>query len=118
MMASTEIGPIRVEADASEVRFRFVNPHIMTLEIPVSLEEELSTYLQLNQASVTGKRLVIDLVDLAAVSSRQLGMMLTIRKICQPFGPVELEAVSDGVRYLLNLTRMAKYFNLPEPGDR
>ena len=45
-------------------------------------------------------------------------MMLTIRKICQPFGPVELEGVSDGVRYLLNLTRMANYFKLPEAGVR
>lgn len=114
-METADIGPIRIEIDEAQVRFRFVNPKAMTLEIPISLEEETADYLAEHRAAVTGKQFVINLQDLPAVSSRQLGIMLTIRKICDPIGPVRLENVSEGVRYLLNLTRMSQYFNLSAP---
>ncbi|MBN1342656.1 MAG: STAS domain-containing protein [Phycisphaerae bacterium] len=114
-MEKTTLGPITVETDASQVRFRFTSPDRMTLEVPVSLEGELSDYVAEHREALTGKRLVIDLGSLPAVSSRQLGMMLTIRKTCQPLGEVELESVSDGVRYLLKLTRMAGYFHMVDP---
>jgi len=110
----SDIGPIRVEMHPAEVRFRFANPRTMTLEVPISLEEELARHLEAHEAAIAGKRLVIDLEDLPAVSSRQLGIMLTIRKTCQPYGTTDLASVSDGVRYLLNLTRMAQYFSPTE----
>ncbi len=112
MIETSDIGPIRIEIHPGEVRFRFANPQTMTLEVPVSLEEELAHHLAAHEAEIAGKRLVIDLEGLPAVSSRQLGIMLTIRKTCQPYGTTDLESVSDGVRYLLDLTRMAQYFSL------
>jgi anti-anti-sigma factor len=99
------------------VRFRFTSPEAMTLEIPVSLEQELSEYVDTHRGDVEQKRLIIDLQELPAVSSRQLGTMLTIRKICDPIGEVELAGVSEGVRYLLHLTKMSKYFNLSDTID-
>jgi len=117
VIETCEIGPLQVEMESSQLRFRFAAPDAITLEIPMSLEEELSSYLAEHQEHIAGRRLVIDLQDLPAISSRQLGIMLTIRKVCQPIGTVELEAVSEGVRYLLNLTKMAQYFDLSEPAS-
>lgn len=113
-METTTIGPITVETGPAAVRFRFTHPDMMTLEIPVSLEGELSAFLDQRLQDVRGKRFVIDLENLPAVSSRQLGMMLTIRKLCEPIGSLELESVSEPVRYLLKMTRMSGYFNLAE----
>jgi hypothetical protein len=118
MAHAVEIGPLAVETERSQVCFRFANPHAMTLEVPDSLEEELSAYLDHDRAGLTGKRFVIDLQDLPALNSRQLGMMLTIRKVCSPIGSVWLDHVSDGVKYLLSLTRTAGWFDLvPVPGS-
>jgi anti-anti-sigma regulatory factor len=111
-MATDDIGPVRIEIDASQVSFAFADPKAMTLEVPISLEEEITDYLAAHMADVTDKQYVIDLQNLPAVSSRQLGIMLTIRKICEPLGPVRVEGVSQGVRYLLDLTRMSQYFDL------
>jgi serine O-acetyltransferase len=71
-----------------------------------------ATGIDIHPGATIGKRFVIDLQDRPAVSSRQLGTMLTIRKTCEPFGTVELSGVSDNVSYLLRLTRIAGYFGI------
>jgi len=109
-VSATDIGPITVEITADQVRFRFADPRAMALEVPISLTEELTFFLNRRQSEIRDKRFVVDLEGLPALSSRQLGTMLTIRHACEPFGTVELEGVSGGVLYLLNLTRMAPYF--------
>ena len=113
-MGVTEIGPIQIETDASDVRFRFAEPDSMLVEIPPSLEGALSGYVDEHRGDLEGKRVVIDLADAPSVSSRHLGIMMTIQKVAQSLGPVELIRVSQGVRDLLALTRMAGYFNLSE----
>jgi len=110
-----QIGLLTIEVTPSQVVFRFANPHAMMLEIPVSLEEELARFLEEHRGELEGKRFLIDLQNLPALSSRQLGMMLTVRKLCQSLGTVELEGLSGSVRHLLHMTRMARYFNLPAP---
>jgi anti-anti-sigma regulatory factor len=109
-----QIGPFAVEVSSTEIKFRFANPDAIMLEIPSSLEEDLSVFFERHRADAVGRRFVIDLQDLHALSSRQLGMMLTVRKVCQRLGALELERVSGNVRHLLDLTRMAGYFNLPQ----
>jgi len=113
-MGVTEIGPIQVETDVAEVRFRFADPDSMLLEVPPSLEVALSGYVDENRGDLEGKRIVIDLADVPVVSSRHLGIMMTIQKVAQTIGRVELDRVSQGVHDLLTLTKMAGYFNLPE----
>ncbi len=111
-MDSAEVGPLRIGIDDATVQFRFVDPDQLKLEVPRSLEQELRACLEQHADEISGKRFVIDLQDRPAVSSRQLGTMLTIRKTCEPFGTVELSGVSDNVSYLLRLTRIAGYFGI------
>jgi anti-anti-sigma regulatory factor len=108
-----QVGPFAVEVSPTQIRFRFADPDAITLEIPSSLEKDLLAFVERHRADAGGRRCVIDLQDLTALSSRQLGMMLAVRKVCQPLGPLDLERVSGSVRQLLDLTRMAGYFNLP-----
>ncbi len=113
-MDQTALGLLSVETDDREVRFRFSDPRTSPMEVPGSLEQEIVGYLSAHVPNLEGKRFVVDLDNLPAVSSRQLGMLLTIRKACQPYGDTELRSVSDSVKYLLHMTRMASYFGLAD----
>lgn len=113
-MTQTALGLLSVEADDREVRFRFAEPRTSPMEVPGSLEKEITEHLATNVPDLASKRFVVDLDNLPAVSSRQLGILLTIRKACQPYGNVELRSVSDSVRYLMHMTRMAGYFGLTD----
>jgi len=94
--------------------FPLRRPRLDAPGIPPSLEVALSGYVDENRGDLEGKRIVIDLADVPVVSSRHLGIMMTIQKVAQTIGRVELDRVSQGVHDLLTLTKMAGYFNLPE----
>jgi anti-anti-sigma factor len=62
---------------------------------------------------------VIDLQGLTFVSSRQLGVMLTVRKALSPDMPVSLVNVSSGLSRILAITGLERHFVVTdaEPAD-
>jgi anti-anti-sigma regulatory factor len=106
------IGPMDVSISEGEAVFRFVDADSLLLEIPPTLESDLARSLHERCAELKGKTLVFDLAGLPAVNSRQLGMVLTVRKACEAGGPFQLRGVSPGVRRVLELTRMLGFFDI------
>ena len=112
MASPTTLGPLRVDFSETQVVFRFDDPGAMTLEIPAQLEEQLRSLLSRHAEDLADKTMVVDLARLPALSSRQLGMLLTIRKVCEPYGSVTLREVGEPILVLLESTRMIKLFKV------
>lgn len=113
MAGDVALGPMRVAFTGPAVIFRFSDPGAMMLEIPGRLESAVRELLAERQSDFAGREIVVDLNNLPALTSRQLGILLMLREVCLPLGPVALRNVSPPVGYLLQLTKMRKLFQLP-----
>jgi anti-anti-sigma factor len=108
---TVQIGPVMVRVDPEAVRFHFVDTEAILLEVPPGLEAELREFARSRRGDVQGKAVRFDLQDVGFVSSRQLGVLLTIRKVLAPGGQVRLENVSPVVRNLLEVARLTRHFS-------
>jgi len=113
MDRSLEVGPLRIKITDSEIGFEFTDPMAMMLEIPPSFEEQLRDVANDRRADFEGKNIHIDLADLPAISSRQLGMILTVREVMKPFGILRLHNISNSIKHVLRLTGTERLFDLP-----
>jgi hypothetical protein len=110
-MATPEIiGPLAVTVDETEVSFRFCDPMEMALEVPPLLADELRAFLHTHPQALGSRATVFDLADVPAISSRQLGVMLTVRQIVTSQDRLAVRHASDGVRRLLTMTKMEQFF--------
>lgn len=114
MSETIEIGPIRIDVDDKTVVCRFTDPAATMFEIPASLEEQLRSRVEERHGILEGKSVHIELGNLPAISSRQLGMILTIREVMKPYGPLQLHNVSTSVKHLLKLTGTERFFDFSE----
>ncbi|GAG51723.1 unnamed protein product, partial [marine sediment metagenome] len=96
--AGFDVGCLIARIGHSEVRWRFRDPHAPSLEIAATLEEQLRHFLAERGKEAAGKRHVMDLQQLPALSSRQLGTMLTLSKVVQTAGGLSLTHVSEATR--------------------
>jgi anti-anti-sigma regulatory factor len=78
------------------------------------LERQLQQFFGDHADAIGAKRHVLDLQCLPALSSRQLGTMLTLRKALEQYGGLWLTHVSESARQLLALTRMDRFYNIIE----
>ena len=112
MSQSIEIGPLQIGVQKTEVWIQFSDPSSTFLEIPPSFDEHLREVTEERKADFEGKSMHLDLGNLPAISSRQLGMILTIRDVMKPFGRIQLHNISGSVKHLLKLTGTDRFFDL------
>ena len=114
MSQAESIGPLSVSVGSTEVRLWFADPDDSLLELPAGLEAELSEFARNCGGDLLGKSVVIDLQGVAFVSSRQLGVMLTVRKVLSSDSPVSLVNVSSGLSRILVVTGLDRYFTVTD----
>ena len=112
MSQEIEVGPLQIKVDGDDIWFQFNDPVSMMLEIPPSFEEQLRDVVDDNRASFEGKRVNMELANLPVISSRQLGMILTVREIMKPIGQLQLHNMSGSVKHLLQLTGTDRFFDI------
>jgi anti-anti-sigma regulatory factor len=112
MAGEVTLGPINMTWTGSEVVLRFVDPGAMMAEIPAHLERDLSRLAQAHASELADKPWCIDLENVPTISSRQLGILLTVRKVGETAGPITLRGLAEPVATLLEVTRMIKLFNV------
>ncbi len=112
MSVDVGLGPLHVTFTTTEVLFRLTDPGAMTLEMPAHLEQALLDLREEHAAEFSAKPVLVDLESLPAISSRQLGVLLTVRKVFEGAGLVTLRRVADPVRQLLEVTKIIKLFRL------
>lgn len=113
MSQTIEVSPLSIELGDSEIWFRFCDPSAVMLEIPPTFEEQFRDAVDDHRLDFEGKSLHMDLGKLAAISSRQLGMILTIRAVMKPFGQLQLHNLSGSVKHLLRITGTERFFDMP-----
>lgn len=106
------IDPLTITLDKNEAIFRFADPEEMVLEVPATLEHDLRSYMETHESELAKRTLVFDLASVAAISSRQLGVLLAVRHAVSGGGQLVLRGVTDRVRRLLEMTCMEQFFKL------
>ncbi len=112
MSNNIEISPLQIEIGEQELWFRFTDPASIMLEIPPAFEEQLRQVADENRKQFEGKTLHLELENLTAISSRQLGVILTIREVMKAFGQLQLHNTSESVKRLLQLTGTDRFFDV------
>lgn len=107
---AVDLGCLIACVGQSEVRWRFRDPFAPSLEVTATLEGQLQHFLRERAERTRNKQHTLDLQHLPALSSRQLGTMLTLSKVLHSWGGLHLTHVSDAVRNLLSLTRMERFY--------
>jgi anti-anti-sigma factor len=113
MAETVDLGPLKMAVGDDTAVVWLADPQAIVLEISEQYEDELQRALK--QVLDSGRAVVLDLEDLPALSSRQLGLMLTLQKVVTPRqGKLPVWNVSPGVRRVLKMTRTGHFFALPE----
>ena len=118
MSATPDSGPLVFAAEADLIRIRFRSRVELLAEIPAGYATEVTERLR-SAMNDPQQRLVVDLESVRGLSSRQLGLLLLIRKALEGrLEPVPLVGVSPGVRRLLQVTQTARFFDMDatDPG--
>ncbi len=112
MGQTLEVSPLQIEFGDTEIWFRFGDPSVSMLEIPPAFEEQLRDIVDDNRLNLEGRSVHLELGNITAISSRQLGMILTVREVMKSFGKLQLHNISGSVKHLLHLTGTARFFDL------
>jgi ABC-type transporter Mla MlaB component len=108
-----DLGPLTLAAARDRWRFTLTNPNEMTLELPPDYEQFLRKRLEPFLKSRAEPAIEMDLEDLPAISSRHLGLMLSLRKaLADRCEHLQVRGISPGVRRLLKLTRTSQFFDI------
>ncbi|HOW17854.1 MAG TPA: STAS domain-containing protein [Phycisphaerae bacterium] len=91
---------------------RFADTGAILLEIPATFERQMAGLFRRCAERLRGKRLVFDLCDVPAISSRQLGMLLVVRRISPSSGVLVLRRVSANVRRVLEKACLLDWFEI------
>ncbi len=114
MQNSVTVAPLLIdlEAEPDAVRIHVINPETGVLEVPPAFEDHLREAVESHSAQLKDKTLLLELGNIPAMSSRQLGMILTIREVMLPFGRLQLQNVSTSVKQLIHITGTDRLFDL------
>ena len=94
-------------------RVTLTSPDDVMLELPNKYEQFVGTKFAELLAGSDKPRFVMDLKDRVVISSRQLGLILAIRKaLAEQSAPLRLTGLSRGVRRLLDTTSTAQFFEI------
>lgn len=108
-----DLGPLTMAREGNHYCFTLTPTAQPVLELPPDLEQDLSARLAELLPPGANVSVVFDLQNLPAISSRQLGLMLALRKVlCERSPRLTVSGASDGVRRLLQTTRTDQFFEL------
>ena len=79
-------------------------------EPPPNQEQQIRQALQPG-GCLAGKQMVISLEGIPAVSSRQLGSLLTVYRAIGSTGKIPVRGVRPNIRELFNMTKMDQFFD-------
>ncbi|MBN2445895.1 MAG: STAS domain-containing protein [Phycisphaerae bacterium] len=104
-----DLGPLTLVRDGDHATITFAQPDATILEVPEHYEDEL--HAALDPLLADGVSFAVDLAGRRAISSRQLGLMLTLQKTVRKRQPLlTLRGVTTGVQRVLEITRTAQFF--------
>lgn len=108
-----DLGPLTLNREGDVLRFTLAAPEQMTLDLPPNYENHLEHQLAEVLAAQPQVRATMDLQDLPAISSRQLGVMLALHKALRArIGRLPVTGVSEPVRRLFEMTRTDQFFEV------
>jgi hypothetical protein len=111
MSQTIELPPFLADCSEVEVVFRFdPDSFEQGYEYPPNLEDLLRTAVSSNHELFAGRCVIIDLQNLPAISSKQLGAMLAVRKAACPTSRVPIRNLRPNVRELLLVTKLGDFF--------
>jgi ABC-type transporter Mla MlaB component len=111
MTHTFEIALLHIRVDDQTVHLQFDEKVSDSLDIPIEFEEDLREFVGQQHDLITGRAIELDLGNLPAISSRQLGLVLTVRDVMKSYATVRLANVSASVRQLLALTGTERFFD-------
>lgn len=106
-----DIPPFQTTVGPTDLVFRFDRSSFEHgYEFPPNLEALVANAVRGDVDHVSGRRVCIDLEDLPAISSKQLGAMLAVRKACRSDQKVRVLRLRPNVRELLLVTKLGDFF--------
>lgn len=115
MLETIDLGPLRLTRDTDGCCFTLAAPANLTLSIPPDYDRVILGML--NDVAPSGeiRPARMDLQNLPAISSRQLGLMLALFKALRSrHERLRLTGVHENVRKLLEMTKITQFFELDE----
>lgn len=113
MAGTLNLGPLNLHHDDRSWRFTLANPAEQLLEVPPRFEAELAERLGALSPDGTPPRVVLDLEGLPALSSRQLGVLISLHKAVRARAKrLPVVGTSAGVRHLFAVTRTGQFFEV------
>ncbi len=108
------LGPLNLHHDDRSWCFTLANPSEQLLEVPPRFEAELAERLSaLTPVGGPPPRVVLDLEGLPALSSRQLGVLISLHKAVRSRSKrLPVVGTSAGVRHLFAVTRTGQFFEV------
>lgn len=111
MPTTIDIPPFHATVGETELTFRFNRASLEHgYEYPPNLEALIASVVHGEVDHVAGRRVCIDLEHLPAISSKQLGAMLAVRKACRSPERVQVLNLRPNVRELLQITKLGDFF--------
>ncbi len=108
-----DLTPLELRREGTHLHFLLAAPREILPELPADYERLLRVGLEQILAEPGPLTAEVDLENRPALSSRQLGSLIALQKVLRPrFARVPLRGVSEGVRHLLNITRVSELFDL------
>ncbi len=108
-----DLAPLGLRRQGDHLEFFLRNQADILAQLPADYEQVLAHCLGETLAEPAKLTAEINLEDTPGISSRQLGALIALGKVLRTrFGNVPMTHVSAGVRYLLEMTRTAKLFQL------
>ena len=112
MNGKLELSPFLIRSTESQVTFRFDPASLENgYEYPATLETLLRQLVGEHAEMFGDREVLIDLENLPAISSKQLGAMLAVRKTCAPNQKVRVMNLRPNVSELLRVTKLEDFFD-------
>jgi len=108
-----DVSPLGAKWEGSHLHFYLKPTDEVVLELPADYEGHLAHELAGILKQADRYTVSIDLRDVTALSSRQLGSLIALHKVLRPhFQHVPVVGVSPSVRHLMELTRTDQFFDV------
>ena len=112
MSESIEVPPFVLDCSESQAVFRFDPEYFeQGCEYPPNLEGMIAGVLDSKRDFLDDRTVLVDLEGLPAISSKQLGAMLAVRKACKSHGKIKILNLRPNVRELLYVTKLDDFFD-------
>ena len=108
------LSPLGMRRHGDHLEFYLRTQSDILPQLPTDYEQVVGQALAATLAEEHALSAEINLENVPAISSRQLGSLIALSKVLRArFGNVPLTHMSGAVRYLFEMTRTAQLFGMP-----